>query len=200
MPSPYEARSLRNLKAAVDARWPNRDRSSDGWIGDEAHQGRVSDHNPDPRTGVVRARDLDKDGIVAPVVVASMILHPSMRYVIFNRRIYRSADRWRPRTYDGSNPHTGHIHGSIHHTTSAENSTAPWRLIPGFAFPELKQGNSGDNVKMLQALLNGHGAALVLDSGFGPATLAAVKAFQGRRGLKADGFVGPRTQAALATG
>lgn len=199
MATPYEARSLKNLKAAVDRRWPDRDRRSDGWIGDAAHQLRVSDHNPDPRTGVVRARDLDKDGIVPQVVVASAMLHPAVKYVIFNRRIYRAADRWRPRVYEGSNPHTGHIHVSIFHTWAAENSTAGWTLIPGFVWPELRLGASGPQVKALQVLLNAHGASLVADSGFGAATDAAVKAFQKRRGLTADGRVGPATRRALAS-
>lgn len=197
MPSPYEAKSLRLLRDTLNRMWPNRDKSSDGWIGDEAHQATTSDHNPDPRTGVVRARDTDKDGIIVGRVLAAMMLHPSMRYVIFNRRIYRAADRWRPRAYTGSNPHTGHIHGSIHHTVAAENNTTPYTLIDGFTWPELRSGSTGVNVKQLQALLNAHGASLVLDSAFGPATDAAVRAFQSRRGLKVDGLVGPRTQAAL---
>ena len=199
MPAAYEARSLRNLKTAVDTRWPNRDRASDGWIGDAAHQGRTSDHNPDPRTGVVRARDLDKDGLNPRLVVASAMVHPAVNYVIFNRRIYRSRDRFAPRHYDGSNPHTGHIHTSIQHSLSAENSTAPWVLIPGFTWPELSlKTQLRTEVKQLQALLNAWGFALVIDGGFGANTDKAVKAFQDAMGLRADGLVGPRTQAALA--
>lgn len=199
MPKAYEAKPLKALKAAVDARWPNRDRTSDGWIGDEAHQARTSAHNPDPRTGVVRARDLDVDGIVPAVVVASGMLHPSVRYIIHNRRIFRSADRWRPRVYDGSNPHTGHIHTEIWATQSAELSSAEWQLIDGFKWPELRPGDTGPNVKALQALLNAHGASLVVDGNFGTNTTNAVVAFQQRRKLYADALVGPRTQAALAS-
>lgn len=199
MPNAYEAPSLRRLRDTVNRRWPNRDKSSDGWIGDPAHQARQSAHNPDPRTGVVRARDLDKDGIVMPVVIASGILHPSTRYIIFNRRIYRSQDRFRPRSYDGSNPHTGHGHFEIWATVSAENNPAAWQLIDGFKWPELRKGNTGHDVKQLQALLNGHGASVVVDSVFGDGTDAAVRAFQTRRGLSVDGLVGPRTQASLAS-
>lgn len=199
MPAPREASCLVRLRDTVDRRWPDRDRRTDGWIGDAAHQARQSDHNPDPRTGVVRARDLDSDGVVAPVVVASCILHPSSKYVIHNRRIYRRADRWRPRVYDGSNPHTGHIHESILAGTSYENSTAKWELIEGFQWAELKLGMKNPHVRQLQALLNAHGAALTLDSDFGPATDKAVRAFQSRRRLQVDGLVGPRTQAALGS-
>lgn len=199
MPSPYEAPSLRRLRDTVNRRWPDRDKGSDGWIGDSSHQGRTSAHNPDPRTGVVRARDLDKDGIVMPVVVASGILYPSIRYIVFNRRIYRSVDRFRPRTYDGSNPHSGHGHFEIWATVSAENNPALWQLIDGFSWPELRKGNTGHDVKQLQALLNGHGASVVVDSVFGDGTDAAVRAFQTRRGLSVDGRVGRRTQASLAS-
>lgn len=198
MPAAYEARCLRNLRATLDLRWPNRDHGACGWIGDAAHQAQVSDHNPDPRTGVVRARDIDKDGIVPEVVVASCILHPATRYTIYNRRIYRVADRFRPRVYDGSNPHTDHIHESILQELAAENSTAPWTLIMGFKWPELRLGASGRDVRALQALLNAWGASLVVDGSFGPATDAAVKAFQTRRRLAVDGLVGPHTQSALA--
>jgi hypothetical protein len=37
-----------------------------------------------------------------------------------------------------------------------------------------------------------------LDAAYGPATAAAIKAFQRARGLPADGWVGPQTRAALA--
>jgi hypothetical protein len=198
MPTPYEARSLRNLKTTLDARWPNRDHGACGWIGDAAHQAQQSDHNPDPITGVVRARDVDKDGIVPQVVVASCILHPATKYVIYSRRIYRMADRFKPRVYDGSNPHTDHIHESIVNDVAAENSTAPWLLIMGFTWPELRRGSVGKDVRALQALLNAWGADLYVDGGFGLLTDAATRSFQRAHRLVVDGLVGPKTQAALA--
>lgn len=198
MPEPYLAPSLARAHTAINTRWPGRDRGSDGWIGDRAHQARTSDHNPDS-TGVVRALDIDKDGIHIPTVLAALFLHPAVRYVIFNRKIYHADNAFKPKTYAGSNPHTGHIHASIQHTRNAENSKASWAPISSaFRWPMLKQGMDGNAVKQLQAYLNGHGANLRLDGDFGPATTSAVLAFQRKwTSDDVDGVVGPRTAQAL---
>jgi len=50
------------LRDQLDARFPNRDKSSDGWVGDSAHaaRGNLSFHNPD-KNGWVRALDIDEN-------------------------------------------------------------------------------------------------------------------------------------------
>lgn len=48
------------LRDQINKRWESRDKRSDGWIGDSAHQARKSDHNPD-RRGWVHAIDIDED-------------------------------------------------------------------------------------------------------------------------------------------
>jgi hypothetical protein len=66
------------------------------------------------------------------------------------------------------------------------------------ARPVLQQGASGASVKELQQLLNRENRArLTADGQFGPATTAAVKAYQLSRGLVADGVVGEQTWNAL---
>lgn len=60
-----------------------------------------------------------------------------------------------------------------------------------------KEGSKGESVFWLQFELNDSGAALVLDGDFGPATKAAVKAFQIRYKLEVDGKVGNETRAAM---
>jgi hypothetical protein len=200
MASWYEAPSLGRLKQAVDLRWPGRDRRSDGSIGDSAHQARTSDHNPDRATGVVRARDLDKDGLHVPTVLAAAFLHPSVSYVIHNRKIYHADRKFKPAKYTGTNPHTGHIHISIFKTKTAENSKVAWAPVSSaFKWPELKLGNSGVAVRQLQAYLNGFGAALAVDGQFGAGTRSAVLAFQRAKKLDVDGVVGPQTSKALRT-
>ena len=52
---------LKQFKAEYDARKPGRNTSSDGWIGDSAHQKRKSDHNPNKK-GVVTAGDFTTIG------------------------------------------------------------------------------------------------------------------------------------------
>lgn len=61
----------------------------------------------------------------------------------------------------------------------------------------LKLGDSGSEVGDLQRSLNGHGASLVVDNVFGPATDSALKSFQASKGLVPDGIDGPLTSAAL---
>ena len=52
----------------------------------------------------------------------------------------------------------------------------------------LKKGSTGPEVEELQRLLG-----ITVDGDFGPATELAVMKFQGQRGLKTDGVVGPKT-------
>jgi putative chitinase len=64
--------------------------------------------------------------------------------------------------------------------------------------PVLKEGSSGQAVVRLQQRLKEHGFNPgLIDGDFGPATTAAVIAFQKSEGLLADGIAGPRTQRAL---
>lgn len=65
------------------------------------------------------------------------------------------------------------------------------------SLPTLKKGNSGGGVKVLQRLLNADGAKLAVDGSFGEGTQAAVKAYQKKKGLNADGIVGRATWSKL---
>lgn len=73
----------------------------------------------------------------------------------------------------------------------------------GARYPQQVLHNSTNAVRAIQAQLAGlgysgnAGGPLKQDGEFGPATQAAVLAFQRERGLRADGIVGPATSAAL---
>ncbi len=54
----------------------------------------------------------------------------------------------------------------------------------------LKKGSVGEEVRLLQTMLNFHGAALECDSSFGPATQKALIEFQKRRTISPDGIAG----------
>lgn len=125
---PTLAPSLNNLFDECNRRWPHRDHRTDGWIGDAAHQARQSDHNPDSR-GIVHAIDIDKDGMDPNLVVsmAARMDRPTA-YVIYNRWIYSRSRDFDPRPYNGTNPHTDHIHVSIQYGTNWESGNWAWGI------------------------------------------------------------------------
>lgn len=61
----------------------------------------------------------------------------------------------------------------------------------------LRKGDKGDQVEVLQHLLNVEGHKVTIDGDFGARTEAAVKLFQEVHDLEADGIVGAKTWAAL---
>lgn len=61
----------------------------------------------------------------------------------------------------------------------------------------LKNGDKGEEVKILQTLLNQKGYKLVIDGLFGPTTDAAVRDFQKKNKLIVDGIVDSATKKAL---
>lgn len=66
--------------------------------------------------------------------------------------------------------------------------------------PTLRKGDKGTAVMALQALLKAAGHSLTVDGDFGPATKAAVLAYQKSKKLAQDGVVGAKTWAALLEG
>jgi peptidoglycan hydrolase-like protein with peptidoglycan-binding domain len=66
---------------------------------------------------------------------------------------------------------------------------SPWPLV--------RRGDEQHPVQTLQYLLRARGQAVAVDGSFGPATDAAVRAFQQEKHLAVDGVVGPNTWSAL---
>lgn len=87
-----------------------------------------------------------------------------------------------------------------HHTATAVTNgvnSGNGSVSPAASMPLIKRGSKGSAVLQLQKILNSKGYKLSEDSDFGPATEAAVKAFQKANHLETDGEVGPLTWAAL---
>jgi hypothetical protein len=78
----------------------------------------------------------------------------------------------------------------------ADANPAP-RTDPAAYHSTLQTGSHGDAVRELQQRLLGLGFIVGVDGDFGPATAAAVVAFQRSAGLAADGIAGPATLRAL---
>ena len=120
--TPKLCKAGQQLRLQVDDSFPDRDRTSDGWIGDVRHASRPSDHNPDEQ-GIVRAIDIDRDLLgkakpdLAPDFADQIRLCAKrdgrVSYIIFNGRIASSKKSWAWRTYDGINSHKHHIHISF---------------------------------------------------------------------------------------
>lgn len=135
------------LRNQVNRRWPRRDKASDGWVGNAAHQATKSDHNPDwTAGGIVRAIDIDADLNVkagnhaeATQLAEELRLHAKqfgplsrISYIIFNKRIASSRDGWAWRPYTGASAHEHHVHVSF--TTAGDSNGAKFNL------PILKTG------------------------------------------------------------
>jgi hypothetical protein len=216
------AECLTVLVDQVNAIAPDRDVSSDGWIGDESHQTTTSDHNPwvydNDGTWVVTAQDITDDpahGMSCQALVDSIVASKDERikYIIWNCKICSGADQdneaWVWRDYDGSNDHTLHAHFSVKSQPEYYDDKHYWTIemegAAAFAqpgddeiIPVLQRGDKGPWVKVLQRQLIAEGTHIIrVDGDFGPATEMQVMAFQYKEGLVVDGVVGPYTWRAL---
>ena len=119
---PILCKAGQQLRLQVDDSFGDRDRTSDGWVGDLRHQSRPSDHTPDSK-GIVRAIDIDRDlaGKAKPDLMPDLAdqirlcakSDKRISYVIFNGRIASSRMGFRWRKYTGSSPHDHHCHVSF---------------------------------------------------------------------------------------
>jgi hypothetical protein len=125
------------LRSQIDKRFPKRDKRSDGWIGDKAHQARISDHNPDA-AGWVHAIDIDADlgkpgdaqrlaNEIVAYAASGLPGSNRIRYVVFNDQVAsgtyaKTRWQWRGRGYG----HRDHIHVSF--LKAAEKDGSPFPL------------------------------------------------------------------------
>jgi len=202
------ANATAKLLEQVNAAAPDRSKASDGWIGDEAHSSRKSDHNPNKK-GIVQAQDFTHDpaGGCDSYKFAEMLRtkkDPRIKYVISNYRIFSGnvgPSPWLWRKYTGSNPHSLHVHVSVGDEASLYDDASEWDLgqaafIPDMEaapidLPVLRVGSKGFYVEMMQTCL--HLPLKDCDREFGKNTKIAVQQFQRDKDLEDDGIVGPYT-------
>jgi len=138
--TPKLCKAGQQLRLQVDDSYPDRDRTSDGWVGDVRHSARTSDHNPDSK-GIVRAIDIDRDlaGKKKPDLMPDLAdqirlcakSDKRISYIIFNGKIASSRMGWRWRQYSGINPHTKHCHVSFTKKGDADGSFFNIPMIGG---------------------------------------------------------------------
>lgn len=129
MVAPHMSRSIQALHDNALSVWPG---MTIFWIGDTAHQGEVSGHNPDDTPGLqaeltdadtdpeVRALDFMIGSHFTPTDAANLtdalVKNPERYqrtyYVIYDHKIYKKSNDFKPTTYTGTDPHTNHVHHS----------------------------------------------------------------------------------------
>jgi hypothetical protein len=127
------AKSLIAMEAEADRLAPNRNRASDGSIGDQSHQARQSDHNPDGDK-TVDALDLTHspergwDTHARARQVARNVVNGierRIKYIISLGEIFsKKGGRWAWRPYTGPNKHVTHAHYSVE--DAYQDDTSPW--------------------------------------------------------------------------
>lgn len=209
------AEALETLRKQLNVKFPGRDKSADGGIGDAAHASRSSDHNPWVQykgMGIVTARDFTHDprsGLDSEALAEALRSSgdPRIKYIISNRKICSGVGQehpaWAWRPYPGKNPHNHHVHVSVKSDPVHFDDARPWNLdaihdakpqpnIPQTpAMPLLRRGMKGPAVKILQEKLGMKGK--FVDGDFGRATEDAVREFQKQHHLEDDGIVGRYT-------
>jgi hypothetical protein len=145
------------LRDQVDARFPKRDKRSDGWIGDAAHQtaGSASQHNPDSE-GIVYAIDLGenmgkgraRNGRTAMHLANQLLAYASstlpgsnrLMYVVYEGKIASGTYKktwwkWRGGKDWG---HYQHIHVSFNKSAKHDNTIFPLPVLTSNPVKKLK--------------------------------------------------------------
>jgi len=131
------------LRDQIDRRWPKRDKQSDGWIGDEAHSARASDHNPN-KAGIVHAIDIDEglgtysNGGTARVLANQLADYAAsglpgsnrIKNIVYENRVASGTYRktwwtWRHGNYG----HEAHIHVSFTSSADRDGSIYPLPIL-----------------------------------------------------------------------
>ena len=212
------APSLVQLVKDVDAKYPKRDKSWDGSIGDASHAARASEHNPDHDSdpmpeGYVSAVDITKDSAeMAKFLLSELIGDDRVWYVIHDGFIYSRTHNWEKRKYTGASDHAHHVHVSLRQTKDAANATGKWFDVgtkpPADPKPEPKPSAKklpvlsikDKDAVLVPFLKRFYGMSASSDPTFTRALLGKVRTYQKNHHLVVDGVVGTKTWTKIAGG
>ncbi len=198
----YLAPALVQLRSEVNKKWPGRDKSTDGALGDSAHSARKSEHNPEAsgtRKGRVNAIDVDTSDIDFAKILPKLKADKRTWYVIHKGYIYSRTYNFAKRKYTGSNPHNGHFHISIYPGKVDGESKASWGIasvtsapVPASGAKKIPTLDLGDKHELVEVLHRFFGTRIDSDE-FEDVLKTTVTTYQRRNGLEPDGVVGPKT-------
>jgi len=131
------------LRDQIDKAFVDRDKTSDGWIGDARHAATESDHNPDysdknSQWAWVRAIDIDKDlggaannsdYLADQIRLCAKAGESRIAYCIFKGRLASPKKSWAWRPYSGFSRHDHHIHVSFTKKGDTDGSLFPIPLL-----------------------------------------------------------------------
>jgi hypothetical protein len=147
------------LREQIDDAWPDRSRvAPEGWLGDQRHAARKSDHNPTAE-GIVRAIDINANLQTNPAEAFDLAdqlrllarTDKRISYIIFNSKIASWKKNYKWRKYTGINPHKTHIHISF---TAKGDSDGSMFQIPILTGEPLNGASKGSSSKLGKKLFS----------------------------------------------
>lgn len=132
---PKLCKAGQQLREQIDDAFPDRNRNiPEGWLADARHAARVSDHNPQPDTGIVRAYDFNADLGSSRHEIHDLVdqlrllarIDKRISYIIFDGKIASWKRNYKWRKYTGANPHRGHFHISF--TAKGDHDGSMFRI------------------------------------------------------------------------
>ncbi|HSN66462.1 MAG TPA: peptidoglycan-binding domain-containing protein, partial [Fusibacter sp.] len=134
--------------------------------------------------------------VLAAVLVLTLVAAPGVSFNSYAVDATSSASTWAPAPAPTPAPVKPAPTAPVA-TPTKPAVTAPTTVVtaPGATIPTITRvlhfGSTGADVVLLQKYLTTAGHAVTADGMFGNLTLNAVKAFQAKAGLTADGIFGP---------
>ena len=154
---PKLCKAGQQLREQIDDAFPDRSRTApEGWLGDQRHAARKSDHNPTAE-GIVRAIDINANLQANPAEAFDLAdqlrllarTDKRISYIIFNGKIASWKKNYKWRKYTGINPHKTHIHISFTAKGDTDGSMFQIPILTGEPLNGASKGSSSKLGKKL---------------------------------------------------